>query len=168
MKKFFLFSLIFIFFIACGYRPSSHYVKKIMGEKVYTEVDVSLADPENAVLTKDALNTALQVRLKNKVSKKKHADSSIFVVYKNTRFVPLQYNKNGYVVFYQAEVTLEFTFKKGQKVEKRNILGRFEFPIRPSAIISTDLRLKAIEKGSLKALDEFISFLSVKGLLSYE
>ncbi len=139
-----------------------------MGEKVYTEVDVSLADPENAVLTKDALNTALQVRLKNKVSKKKHADSSIFVVYKNTRFVPLQYNKNGYVVFYQAEVTLEFTFKKGQSVEKRNILGRFEFPIRPSAIISTDLRLKAIEKGSLKALDEFISFLSVKGLLSYE
>ena len=50
-------------------------------------------------------------------------------------------------------------------MKNRKIVGRFEFPIRASAIISNDLRLKAIEKGSLKALDEFISYLSVKGLL---
>ncbi|CAA6822737.1 MAG: Probable lipoprotein Cj1090c, partial [uncultured Sulfurovum sp.] len=93
------------------------------------------------------------------------ADSSIYVYYKSIRFIPLQYDRNGYVVFYQAHITLDFMFKKDKVKEHRKIVGRFEFPIRPSAIISNDLRLKAIEQGSLKALDEFITYLSVRGLL---
>ncbi len=165
MKKFFLFSLIFIFFTACGYKPSASYTQKLIGENVYTEVDVSLSDPENAVLIKDALNMALQTRLKRKVAKEKNADSSILVSYKKIRFIPLQYDRNGYVVFYQAHITLDFTFQKGKTLEKRSLIGRFEFPILPSAIISNDVRFKAIEKGSLKALDEFISYLAVKGYL---
>ena len=165
MKKYYLLLVALVVFTACGYKPSAQYAKKLIGEKVYTQVDVSLSDPENAVLTKDALNVALQTRLKRRVSKEKNADSSIFVFYKDIRFIPLQYDRNGYVVFYQAHITLDFTFKKEKIVENRKVVGRFEFPIRPSAIISNDLRLKAIEKGSLKALDEFISYLSVKGLL---
>ena len=166
MKTHYLPLLILIIFTACGYKPSAHYTSKLIGEKVYTEVEVLHSDPENAVLIKDALNMALQTRLKRRVTKQKHADSSIFVFYKEIRFVPLQYDRNGYVVFYQAHTVLDFTFKKGEVVENRKIDGRFEFPIRPSAIISNDLRLKAIEKGSLKALDEFITYLSTKGLLS--
>jgi len=157
-----------IFFTACGYKPSAYYAQKLVGEKVYTQVDVSLSDPENAVLTKDALNMALQTRLKRKVSKENNADSSLYVFYKTIRFIPLQYDRNGYVVFYQAHITLDFTFKKGSIKENRQIVGRYEFPIRPSAIISTDLRLKAIEQGSLKALDEFITYLAAQGLLLNE
>jgi len=166
MKKQYISLLILIIFTACGYKPSAHHTNKLIGEKVYAEVDVSLSDPENAVLIKDALNMALQTRLKRKITKQNHADSSIFVFYKEIRFIPLQYDRNGYVVFYQAHTILDFTFKKGEMIVNRKIDGRFEFPIRPSAIISTDLRLKAIEKGSLKALDEFITYLSVKGLLN--
>ena len=165
MKKYYLLLVALVVFTACGYKPSAQYAKKLIGEKVYTQVDVSLSDPENAVLTKDALNVALQTRLKRRVSKEKNADSSIFVFYKDIRFIPLQYDRNGYVVFYQAHITLDFTFKKEKIVENRKVVGRFEFPIRPSAIISNDLRLKAIEQGSLKALDEFITYLSAKGLL---
>jgi len=166
MKKQYLFLLTLMIFTACGYKPSAHYTSKLIGENVYTEVKVSHSDPENSVSIKDALNRALQTRLKRRVTKQTHADSSIFVFYKEIRFVPLQYDKNGYVVFYQANTILDFTFKKGKIVEKRKIDGRFEFPIRPSAIISNDLRLKAIQKGSLKALDEFITYLSTKGLLN--
>ena len=165
MKKYYVILLSLMVLTACGYKPSAHYAAKLIGEKVYTQVDVSLSDPENAVLTKDALNMALQTRLKRRVSKEKNADSSIFVFYKDIRFIPLQYDRNGYVVFYQAHIILDFTFKKEKIVENRKIVGRFEFPIRASAIISNDLRLKAIEKGSLKALDEFITYLSAKGLL---
>ena len=168
MKKYYLPLLTLMIFTACGYKPSAHLSSKLIGENVYTEVEVSHSDPENAVLIKDALNMALQTRLKRRITKQKYADSSIFVFYKEIRFVPLQYDRNGYVVFYQANTILDFTFKKGDVVEKRKINGRFEFPIRPSAIISNDLRLKAIEKGSLKALDEFITYLSVKGLLLSE
>lgn len=166
IKQIVLFLGVLILLTACGYRPSSHYVAPILGEKVYTEIEVSLSDPENSVLTKDALNRALHTRLKRIVTKKEQADSMIRVVYDYIRFVPLQYNEQGYVVYYQAAITLGFTFVKGTKHEKRQIIGRYEFPIRPSAIISNDLRLKAIEQGSLKALDQFIAYISAKGLFS--
>jgi len=152
---------------ACGYKPSSLYTKKMIGEKVYTEVEVSLSDPENAVLIKDALNRALYTHLKSHTSKKEEADSSIKVRYQSISFIPLQYDLQGYVVYYQAHIKLRFSFEKGKQKEERSIVGRYEFPIRASAIISNDLRFKAIEHGSMKALDEFISYLSAKGLLIY-
>lgn len=162
--KYYLITMATLLVLGCGYKPSAHGAKEMIGERVFTQVDVSLSDPENAVLIKDALNIALQTRLKRIVSKESNADSSIFVHYKKIRFIPLQYDKNGYVVFYQAHITLGFRFVKGDQEEQRNIVGHFEFPIRPSAIISNDLRLKAIEQGSLKALDQFIAYLSAKGL----
>ena len=152
---------------ACGYKPSSQHAQQIIGEKVYTEVEVSLSDPENAVLVKDALTRALYTRLKGKSARKKDADSRIYVAYKDIRFIPLQYNHDGFVVHYQAHITLDFRFVKGEKEEHREIAGRYEFPIRPSAIISNDLRFKAIEQGSIKALDQFIAYLSAKGLLKH-
>ncbi len=166
MKKYY-FSLLVLFFVACGYKPSSHYAKQLIGEKVYVYADVSLADPENAVLTKDALNLALQTRFKSKVVSEKEADSSIKMTYKNVRFIPLQYDKVGYVVYYQVNMTLNFLFKKGDIVIDRDITGRYEFPISSSAIISSDLNFQAIEQSSRKALDQFIAFLAAKGYLLY-
>jgi len=163
MKK--LLIILTILLSGCGYRPSSHFTPKTIGQKVYTEVDISLSDPENAVLLKDALYKALYSRLKSKVTTKREADSMIKVTYQSLRFIPLQYDKNGYVVYYQAHISLRFQFIKGDKKEERVIIGRYEFPIRPSAIISTSLRFQAIEKGSLRALDEFIAYLESKGAL---
>jgi len=148
---------------ACGYRPSAQYAQKVIGERVYTNVDVSLSDPENAVLTKDALNRALQTRLKTIVTRKENAEAMIAVVYENISFIPLQYDRNGYVVFYQVNMTLRFTFEKDKHRESRRIIGRYEFPISPTAIIANDLRIKAIEKSSSKALDQFIAYIAAKG-----
>ncbi len=159
-----LFSLYIVLLVtACGYRPSAQFAKKVIGERVYTNVDVSLADPENAVLTKDGLNRALQTRLKSIVTRKRDADSMIGVQYAGVQFVPLQYNKNGYVVQYQVVMRLKFTFIKGENREEHFTIGRYEFPIAPTAIIANDLRVKAIEKSSEKALDQFIAYLSAKG-----
>ena len=156
-------SLMLFMLSACGYKPSAQFAQKVIGEKVYTNVDVSLSDPENAVLTKDALNRALQTRLKTIVTRKENADSMIAVVYESINFVPLQYDKNGYVVYYQVNMTLRFTFEKNKKRESRKIIGRYEFPILPTAIIANDLRIKAIEKSSSKALDQFIAYIAAKG-----
>ncbi len=160
--------MILLLLSACGYKPSAHFSPKVIGERVYTEVDVSLSDPENSVLIKDALNRALYSRFKSLATTKSKAQSSIFVSYQSIRFVPLQYDQNGYVVQYQANIRLKFRLLKGEKQEERLIVGRYEFPIRPSAIISTDLRFKAIERGSVHALDQFVAYVSAKGLMSYE
>lgn len=157
-----------LWFTACGYKPTAYYSPKTLGENVYTEVVVSLSDPENAVLIKDALNKALMLRLKSKSSSKANASSQIIVAYDDIQFIPLQYDKNGYVAYYQANVRLSFTFIKGEHIEKRRIVGRYEFPIQASAIISNNLRFKAIEQGSIKALDQFIAYISVKGYAADE
>jgi uncharacterized lipoprotein YehR (DUF1307 family) len=159
------FTILILLLTSCGYKPSSHFTPQTIGKKVYTEVVVSLSDPENAVLVKDALNRALYSRLKSLATTKKEADSTIRVVYESIKFIPLRYDKNGYVVYYQAHISLKFQFIKGNKKEERVIVGRYEFPIRPSAIISTSLRFEAIQKGSIRALDEFIAYLKTKGAL---
>lgn len=174
MKKLFnihysLFTLITVLLLSgCGYKPSSHFTPQTIGEKVYTEVVVSLSDPENAVLIKDALNRALYSRLKSLATTKEEADSTIKVSYDSMKFRPLQYDKNGYVVYYQANIRLKFELIRGDSKEERLIVGRYEFPIRPSAIISNDLRFKAIERGSIRALDQFIAYISSKGVVSNE
>ncbi len=160
----FLLSLFILSLVSgCGYRPSSHFAKKVLGNRVYTKVDVSLATPENSVLIKDALNKALRTRLKTIVTRRKDADSMLSVMYENVRFIPLQYNKNGYAVEYQVNLNLKFTFEKDGKVETKRTIGRYEFPILPSAIIAYDVQLKAIEKSSVKALDQFFAYITAKG-----
>jgi len=115
-------------------------------------------------LLKDALNKALYSRIKTIVTNKDKASSTIKVSYQSIDFKPLQYNKNGYVVYYQALISLKFQFIKKDRFEEKTIIGRYEFPIRPSAIISTSLRFEAIKRGSMRALDEFIAYLLTKGV----
>jgi len=114
-------------------------------------------------LTKDALNKALRTRLKTIVTRKEDADSMLSVKYESITFVPLQYDKNGYVVEYQVNLKLKFTFEKDGKVETKRTIGHYEFPILPSAIISYDVQLKAIERSSVKALDQFFAYIVAKG-----
>ena len=163
MKRFILISI--LLFYGCGYRPSSSYTPKTLGDRVYIEVEVSLSDPENSVLIRDTITKAIYTRLKSITATKKRAKSTIKVKYKDIKFFPLEYDKNGYVVHYQADVILDFLFEKGDKRIKKSLVGRYDFPIRPSAIISTSLRFKAIEEGSIKALDEFIAYLGTLGLI---
>ena len=158
-----LLGIVVLLFLACGYRPSTQFAQKVIGERVYTTVDVSLANPENAVLTKDGLNKALHTRLKTIVTNKENADSMINVLYQGIAFIPLQYDKNGYVTRYQVATTLQFTFEKGKKHDVYATIGRYEFPISPTAIIAYDLQLRAIEQSSEKALDQFIAYLGAKG-----
>jgi len=162
VKKFILISI--LLFYGCGYRPSSSYTPKTLGDRVYIEVEVSLSDPENSVLIRDTITKAIYTRLKSVTTTRKRAKSSIFVKYKDIKFSPLEYDRNGYVVHYKADVILDFLYKKGDREVKKSLVGKYDFPIRPSAIISTSLRFKAIEEGSKKALDKFIAYLGTLGL----
>jgi len=162
VKKFIL--IFIVLFYGCGYRPSSSYTPKTLGDRVYIEVDVSLSDPENSVLIRDTITKAIYTRLKSITTTKRRAKSTIKVKYKDIRFIPLEYDRNGYVVHYQADVILDFLFQRENQKVKKSLIGRYDFPIRPSAIISTSLRFKAIEEGSKKALDEFIAYLGTLGL----
>lgn len=165
------FAIILIFlvlFSGCGYKPTSSLSKNIMGDKVYVHVSMSLRDPKNSAALKDAVNEAIVSRLKGSLVLKEEAHTLLHVRIKSFKFRPIIYNEFGYITSYKTLVTLSFdTVFKDKSQEIFTATGEYDFPIEANSVISDTKRFIAIKNASLKALDEYMAFLSIKGL-SYE
>jgi len=148
---------------SCGYKPSSHYIKKVFPNSVYVEVDVDTIEPENTPYIKDEMNRLVYTRFKGRVTSKKLAQSKIFITYKGTKYTPLAY-KDGYVTRYRADVYVKFRMEDKEGMMKKSIHSRVESDIQTSSLTSSTLRTEAIRQGLAKALDEFIGYISAKGM----
>ena len=153
----------FFLLAGCGYKPATTYTKKVLSGKIYTDIKIYLRDPENAVLVKDALNEAIVSRFGARVASKKEATTILHVRFGRVSFHPIQYDKNGYAIYYRAVVTLDIDYTTPTAKGHKKVSGFYDFPIEPEAIISDSLRFQAIKNGSAKALDAFISYITQKG-----
>ena len=159
------FLVVLLLFSSCGYKPTSIYTKKVLGENIYVDVSISLTDPQNSVLITDAINEAVISKFRaNLVRDKNKASSKLYVSLSSVGFTPLRYDKNGYVVSYKANVGLRTRYidKQGNK-RVVSSSGEYDFPIEANSIISDNKRFEAIKFGALKAIDELISKISIKG-----
>ena len=59
VKKVLLSIFILLIISACGYKPSSKFSRAVLGEKISTSVIISSQDPENTVIIKDAVDSAI-------------------------------------------------------------------------------------------------------------
>lgn len=147
---------------ACGYKPTSHYIKEVLGEKIYAEVAISLEDPENSVLIKDAVNEAIVTQLHANTAAKEEADAKFFVTLKSVSFVPIQYDKNGYVIAYKTYVGMQTKYidihHKNHSIYTK---GDYDFPIESNSLISDTKRFEAIKFASEKALDAMRSKIAI-------
>ncbi len=150
---------------ACGYKPSSHAIKNIFADTVYIEVAVDRAEPENAPFVKDELNRIVYTRFKGRVVPKAQAESQLRVTYAGSTFTPLTY-EDGYVTRYRANIRVRFDMVTKQGKIKKKINTVYESDIQASSLYSSALRTEAIRKGLKKALDEFLAYVSAKGVLS--
>ena len=147
----------------CGYKPSSHYAKQVMGETVSTEVVISMEDPENTVIIKDAVDSAVIMRFKASLRERNEAQTHLNIRLESVSFSPLQYDLNGYVVAYRTTIRLNITRTTQKRSKRYNVSGIHDFAIEPQAIISDQARFDAIESGALKAIDSFIAMVSAEG-----
>ncbi|MCH9814012.1 MAG: hypothetical protein K0U47_08740 [Epsilonproteobacteria bacterium] len=148
--------------VSCGYKPTSHYTQQVLGEKVYTEVTISLEDPENSVLIKDAVNEAIVNQFHADIVPKDQADSKLYVTLKSVSFVPIQYDKNGYVIAYKTYVGMRTDYIDiHNKRRVINTNGDFDFPIESNSIISDGKRFEAIRFASEKAFDSLRSKIAI-------
>ena len=155
---------LFLFVVACGYKPSSQMIKHIFAEDVYVEVIVDRVEPENAAFVKDEMSRLVYTRFKGRVTSKEDAENYIRISYSGSTYTPLAY-ENGYVTRYRANIRVRFDmFTKEGKVSK-NIRSVVESDIQASSLTSSTLRTEAIRKGLAKALDEFLAYMSAKGML---
>ena len=163
-KKILLPVLVWGFMAAgCGYKPATAYTDKVLDKKIYTEVEVYLRDPENAVLAKDAVNQAVRQRFGGTLTDEAHADTKLFVRFDRVSFRPIQFDTNGYAIYYRAIVRLRIAYASTKGNGEEKVDGVYDFPIQPAAVISDALRYKAIKEGSLKAIDAFISKMAATG-----
>lgn len=163
--RIFLMVLGILLFTACGYKPSSHYIKQIFSDTVYVEVKVDAIEPENAPFIKDEMNRLVYTRFKGRVTSKEEAESTIYVNYRGTSYTPLAYEE-GYVTRYRADIRVNFAMETKEGKISKNIHSRVESDIQASSLTSSTLRTEAIKVGLAKALDEFIGYVSARGILT--
>jgi hypothetical protein len=149
---------------ACGYKPSSHMIQNVFSDTVYVEVMVDRAEPENAPYVKDEMNRLIYTRFKGRVVSKEEAQSQIRLSYAGSTFIPLAY-EDGYVTRYRAVIRVNFDMVNKLGREKKKITSIVESDIQASSLTSSVLRTEAIRKGLEKALDEFLAYVSAKGML---
>lgn len=139
-------------------------IKQVFSDTVYVEVTVDRAEPENAPFVKDEMNRLVYTRFKGRVTSKKEAQSQIRLSYAGSTFDPLAY-EDGYVTRYRAMIRVHFTMITKDGTLSKNITSVVESDIQASSLTSSALRTEAIRKGLEKALDEFLAYVSAKGMM---
>lgn len=159
----FTFSLAF-FIVACGYKPSSYYAKKEMEGNVFVKLNVSLEDPKNSVLVKDAITKLLIQKLDSKlVDDLSNADVIMNVSINSVTMQTLQYDTFGYNKLYRALIVLKIDyFRKDDGIKKSFAVdGEYDFSIDDGTTITETKRFEAISNAANKALDEVLSKIAV-------
>lgn len=155
--------LLLIVLAGCGYQPSSKYTRQVTGETVSTRVLISMQDPENTVIIKDAVDTAIIMRFKSSLRDYGQAQTHLDIFLNSVAFSPLQYDNNGYIITYRTTIVLRIVRYTGKTSKTYKAKGTYDFAIEPNAIISDQARFTAIEFGSAKAIDSFIAQVAAEG-----
>ena len=163
MKKYLTLFIAFLFLTGCGYLPASKQARKAVGDKIFVEVTVSLQDPENAVLIKDAARKAVVTRFHSSLVPQVEAKTTLWVNLSSISFSPLQYDENGYVIVYRTNININVIRRNNGQQKSYNSRGSYDFAIEPNAIITDTQRFQAIRQASLKALDSFVAQIGAEG-----
>lgn len=147
----------------CGYQSANHYAKKVVGESVSTEVVVLMEDPQNTVIIKDAVDTAVITKFRSSLVSKNASKTHLKIAVESVSFTPLRYDTNGYIITYRTTVVMKTDRKTGEKSTVYRTQGLYDFAIEPNAIITDQARFEAIRQGAQKGIDSFIAQVAAEG-----
>lgn len=152
-----------IFLSGCGYVSAAHYAKSVVGESVSTEVMISMEDPQNTVIIKDAIDTAVITKFRTTLTSKTLSQTHLKIKIDSVTFSPLRYDTNGYVTTYRTTVSMRIDRIRAEKIHTYTTKGMYDFDIEPNAIISDQARFNAISLSAQKAIDGFIAAVAAEG-----
>jgi len=163
IKKVLLLTLFLFVLVGCGYKPSSHYAKERIQGNVFVDIDVSIEDPKNSVLIKDAMSEILISRFGAKlVYDKKLADTILDLKLNRVSMQVLQYDAQGYENLYRATVSIKVDYISNKNNGSVRVTGTYDFAIDGENQISEAKRFEAVKNASSKALEEVISKLAIE------
>jgi len=152
-----------VFMTACGYKPSAKFARAVVGEKISTSVKISLVDPENTVIIKDAVDAAIINVFHASLVPKSDSQTHLVLQLSNPSYTPIQYDSDGFIVAYRTTINLRIL--RTSKNETKNYVakGTYDFSITPNAVISDKERFDAIKFSSEKAIRAFVAQVSAEG-----
>ncbi|MDQ1297628.1 MAG: hypothetical protein QG558_166 [Campylobacterota bacterium] len=150
-------------FAGCGYTSAAHYAQSVVGESVSTEVLISAEDPQNTVIIKDAVDTAVITKFRTPLTSKNASQTHLKIQIASVTFSPLRYDTNGYVITYRTTVSMRVNRSTLGKSKEYSTSGMYDFDIEPNAIISDQARFGAISLSAQKAIDAFIAQIVAEG-----
>jgi hypothetical protein len=152
-----------IFLAGCGYQPASHFAKNVVGDSVSTEVIIRMEDPQNTVIIKDAVDTAVITKFRTALVSKSASQTHLKISISSVTFSPLRYDTNGYVITYRTTVVMGIIRTRDGKSMNYSTRGTYDFEIEPNAIISDQARFEAIRQGAQKGIDAFVAQVAAQG-----
>lgn len=161
--KFVAFFLVMVLVSGCGYKPSAKFSRAVVGEKISTSVAISLIDPENTVIIKDAVDAAIIKVFHASLVPKNISQTHLTLGLSNPSYSPIQYDSDGFIVAYRATVNLNILRKTAEVSKNYVVKGTYDFSVTPNAIITDKERFDAIKFSSEKAIRSFVAQVSAEG-----
>jgi len=158
-----LLALVLLQLSACGYKPSAKYSREVVGEKISTSVVISAEDPENTVIIKDAVDSAIIEVLHASITSRNDSDTHLTLSISSPTYTPIQYDSHGYVIAYRATVKLAIDRETDGFKRKYTTIGTYDFSVLPNAVLTDQERFDAIKFSSTKAISAFIAKVSAEG-----
>jgi len=152
-----------IFLSACGYKPSSKYARSVVGEKINTHVTISAQDPQNTVLIKDAVDSAIVEIFHASLTDKAYADTTLNFSLTPPSYSAIQYNTDGYIIAYRATIILKIVRESKNSKKDYTAKGTYDFSVVPNAVITDQERFDAIKFSAIKAISSFVAQISAEG-----
>jgi hypothetical protein len=169
----FSFSLLAFTLAACGYKPTTHYVKKELGynAKYYVNMHIAVNNAKNSVIIKDAINEAIISRFAGKlVSNSNEADTIMNVSLSGVSTSAIQYDTDvnsdtyGYANLYRTSVSISVSYTNKSSNGSFSVSDSYEFAVDGSAIVSETKKFQAIKNAASKAFDKVISNIAVRSI----
>jgi len=161
--KVLVFTVLLLLISGCGYKPSAKYARGVIGEKVSTEVTISALDPQNTVLIKDAVDSAIVEVFHASLTDRAHAKSHLKFSLNPPSYSAIQYNADGYVIAYRAIIVLKITRESKNSKKNYTARGSYDFSVVPNAVITDQERFDAIKFSAIKAISSFVAQISAEG-----
>ena len=150
-------------FSACGYKPSAKYSREVVGERISTSVTISAQDPENTVIIKDAVDSAIVEVFHASLTPKSYSDTHLSLSISPPRYTPVQYNNDGYIIAYRTTITLGIIRETSGVKKNYSTRGTYDFSVVPNAVITDKERFDAIRFSAAKAISAFVAKVSAEG-----
>lgn len=163
MKKSFLYLVLLVFFVGCGYKPATHYAKKEISGLVYTNIIVNIDSTSNSVLLKDTMNEIILTQLDAELTDdRKKADTIVNLELTGVSHSALTSDNEGYARTYRASVSINVNYtKKDAKRKSFSVSDYYDYSVESDASVSEQTKDNAVKEAVKKALQELLSKLAV-------